>query len=236
MNPDLKMLMIARRLIAAALVLGAAVAEAQPKSGTIKFQPTKPNPAITAYGYYVGPFWGTVTSDPTRPTIDLYCVDVLNSISWGHTWNANFTNLASGDLSLTRHGNAKLMQYQQAAYLASLFNTSGVSTAQWGGLQSAIWNLMNPGAPNGGTNATLNTNEAYWLAQASAWYSQGGANNFDFSKWTVVTDVNAAGVVSGRGTQEFLTTGITPEPETWVLMGTGVLLIVGFAVRRGSLV
>lgn len=225
-----------RRILAASLAFAAATAEAQPRGGTLQFQPTKPNPAITAYGYYVGPFWGTVTSDPTRPKIDLYCVDVLNSISWGHTWSANFTNLASGDLSLTRHGNAKLAQYQQAAYLASLFNTSGVTTTQWGGIQTAMWNLLNPGNPNGGTSTTNNTQEAYWLAQASTWYNTGGANNFDFSKWTIVTDVNAAGVVSGRGTQEFLTTGVTPEPETWVLMGTGVLLIVGFAVRRGSLV
>jgi hypothetical protein len=228
--------MTIRRLLAASLVLAAGAAEAQPRNGTLQFQPTRPSPAVTAYGYYVGPFWGTVTSDPTRPKIDLYCVDVLNSISWGHNWSANFTNLGSGDLSLTRHGNAKLAQYQQAAYLASLFNTSGVTTTQWGGIQTAMWNLLNPGNPNGGTSTTNNTQEAYWLAQASTWYATGGANNFDFSKWTIVTDVNATGVVSGRGTQEFLTTGITPEPETWVLMGTGVLLIVGFAVRRGSLV
>jgi hypothetical protein len=225
-----------RRLVAAALVFAAGALEAQPSSGTLQFQSTRPNPAITAYGYYVGPFWGTVTSDPTRPKIDLFCVDVLNQINWGHTWSANFTNLASGDLSRTRHGNAKLGQYQQAAYLASLFSTSGVATTQWGGIQTAIWNLLNPGNPNGGSNATLNTNEAYWLAQASAWHANGGANTFDFSKWTIVTDAGAAGRVSGGGTQEFLTTGITPEPETWVLMGTGVLLIVGFALRRGSLV
>jgi hypothetical protein len=191
---------------------------------------------VTAFGYYVGPFWGTVTSDPTRPTIDLFCVDILNSISWGQVWTANFTNLGSGNLSLTRHGNSKLAQYQKAAFLASKYNAPGVSTSQWGGIQAAVWNLLNPGNPNGGTNPLVNTSEAYWLQQASTWYTSGGAQSFDFSRWTIVTDQSAAGLASGRGVQEFLTTGVTPEPETWMLMGTGLLLVVGFAVKRGRLV
>ncbi len=224
-----------RSITATALLLAAVDVRAQGR-GTIQFQPTRPNPAVTALGYYVGPFWGTVTSDPTRPTIDLYCVDVLNRVTWGQTWNANFTNLGSGDLGLTRQGNAKLAEYQQAAYLASMFNAPGVNTGQWGGIQSAVWNLMNPGNPNGGTNPFVSTSEAYWLRQANTWYTSGGASTFDFSRWTIVTDVRAAGNVSGIGTQEFLTTGVAPEPETWMLMGTGLLLIVGFAVKRGRLV
>lgn len=221
-----------RRLAVAALTLSASTASAQ---ATLQFQGTRPNPAVTAMGYYVGPFWGTVTSDPTRPKIDLFCVDVLNQINWGQTWTANFSNL-SGNLALTRHGNAKLAQYQQAAYLASMYKAPGIVTGQWGGIQAAIWNLLNPGYPNGGTSVSTNTHEAYWLAQANSWYNGGGAQTFDFSRWTVVTDTRSAGNVSGVGVQEFLTTGVTPEPETWVLMGTGLVLVVGFAVKRGRMV
>lgn len=223
-------------LAAAAVSFGSLSAGAQ-SSGTVKFQPN-PGSLPTALGYYVGPFWGTLTSDPTKPTIDLYCVDVLNVVYWGQSWTANFTNLASGDLSLTRHGDAKLTNYQQAAYLSSQYGS--VTTSQYGGLQAAIWNLLNPGFPNGGVNVANNSHEAYWLSQANSWYSGGGASSFDFSKWTVVTDVNAAGYASGHGTQEFLTTSldtaVTPEPETWMLMGTGLIVIVGFAVKRGRLV
>jgi hypothetical protein len=225
--------MLLRRLIASSLVFAATTVDAQ---ATIKFQSTLPNPRVTAFGYYVGPFWGTVTSDPGRPVIDLYCVDILNQIRWGQSFQANYSNLGSGNLSQTRHGNAKLDQYRQAAYLASQFNAPGIATNQWGGIQAAMWNLLNPGYPNGGTNVNAGTTEAYWLAQASNWYNSSAAQNFDFSKWTIVTDVNAKGVGSGAGVQEFLTTGVTPEPETWVLMGTGVILIVGWALRRGSLV
>lgn len=223
-------------LAAAAISLGSVAAGAQ-TTGTVKFQPN-PGGLPVAMGYYVGPFWGTLTSDPTKPVIDLYCVDVLNMVLWGSTWDANFTNMASGDLSLTRHGDSKLTQYQQAAFLASQYST--VSTSQYGGLQAAIWNLLNPGNPNGGTNPLNTGHEAYWLGLANSWYTGGGASSFDFSQWTIVTDVRAAGVVKGVGSQEFITsslnTAVTPEPETWMLMGTGLLVIVGFAVKRGRIV
>lgn len=229
---------VPRLLLASALSLAPLTGSAQ-SSGTITFQPSGVGQP-TALGYYVGPFWGTLASDPTKPTIDLFCVDVLNAINFGYTWTANFTNLASGDLSLTRHGDGKASKYQQAAYLASMYQAPGVTSSQYGGLQAAIWNLLNPGYPNGGTNVLSTSSEAYWLGQANSWYNGGGASAFDFSKWTVVTDVSAAGRVWGYGTQEFLTsslnTAVTPEPETWMLMGTGLMLIVGFAVKRGRLV
>jgi hypothetical protein len=234
-------------LAASALSLCTITAGAQ-SSGTVKFQPTNAGTTV-ALGYYVGPFWGTLTSDPTQPTIDLFCIDVLNFVNFGQTWTANFTNLGSSDLSLTRHGTSKAAEYQQAAYLASMFTAPGVTTTQYGGIQSAIWNLLNPGYPYGGTTVSNNKHEAYWLSLANTWYTGGGASSFDFSKWTIVTDVNAAGWVRGHGTQEFLTTSlntappppeltpvVTPEPETWMLMGTGLMVIVGFAIKRGRIV
>ncbi|MGQ0765756.1 MAG: PEP-CTERM sorting domain-containing protein [Gemmatimonadota bacterium] len=223
----------ARFAILTGLTLTATAASAQ-TTGRIKFQP-RPTPGVTAHGYYVGPFYGTLLSDPTRPRIDLYCVDVLNSITWNHTWNANFTSLLSGDYANTRHGAAKKDKYIKAAWLAEQYSMT--STTQWGGIQTAIWNLLNPGNPNGGTNVSLNTTEAYWLNAVSSWYSNPlNVQNFSPGKWTIVTQTTAAGLGQGGGTQEFLTTGITPEPETWALMGTGLILIVGFAVKRGRLV
>ena len=111
----------------------------------LQFQTRAPNPAVTAYGYYVGPFTGTVLSDPTRPSLNLFCVDILNSISFGQKWTGVFTRLSSNDLSATRHGNAKQVNYQKAAFLASTYKAPGIRTAQWGGIQTAIWNLLNPG-------------------------------------------------------------------------------------------
>lgn len=203
----------------------------------LQFQTAKPKPAVTAYGYYVGPFTGTVLSDPTRPTINLFCVDVLNQISFGQKWTGVFTRMSSNNFDATRHGLSAKSSYQKAAFLTTQYKAAGIKTTQWGGIQTAIWNLLNPGNPNGGTNVTLNSSEAYWLAQADTWYNGGGASNFDFTRWSIVTDYNAAGMVKGGGVQEFLTdTTATPEPETWILLGTGMLLVLGMAAARGRLI
>jgi hypothetical protein len=216
-------------LAGATMLAAAAPAAAQ----NIQFQTQKPNPAVTAFGYYVGPFSGTLLSDPTRPTIDLFCLDVMNQVQFGQKWTAVFTNLANGNLANTRHGAASVLNYKKAAWLTSQY--AATATSQWGGIQAAVWNLFNPGNPNGGTSPGNNTHEAYWLAQASTFASSAAFNTFDYSKYTIVTDVNGVGQRVG-GVQEFMTTTVTPEPETYLLMGTGLLAILGVAVARGRLV
>ncbi len=206
------------------------------RTKNLQFMNRAPNPRVTALGYYVGPFQGTVLSDPTRPTINLFCVDVLNHINWGQKWSGTFTRVSSNNYDATRHGLGAKVQYEKAAYLASMYRAPGISTSQWGGIQSAVWNLLNPGNPNGGVNPLVNSTEAYWLAQANTWHTNGGASNFDFKRWSIVTDVGAAGMVQGGGTQEFLTdTTVSPEPETWILLGTGVMLVLGVALSKGAI-
>jgi hypothetical protein len=204
------------------------------RTRNFQFQVAKPSPAVTAFGYYVGPFTGTILSDPTRPTINLYCVDILNQITWGHKWQGNVTSLTSGSFDLTRHGLAAKDSYKKAAYLASQYRAAGISSNQWGGIQAAVWNLLNPGNPNGGTNPLVGTSEAYWLNAANNWYASAESKTFDYSKWTIVTEVDAAGLAVGGGTQEFLTdSAATPEPATLILMGTGLLFVFGLALSRG---
>lgn len=232
-----------RPLLATAVLLATTASSAhalkQPKNWrtrNFQFQQSAPKPAVTAFGYYVGPFTGTVLSDPSRPTINLFCVDILNQVKWGQKWTGNLTSLTSGSFDLTRHGLAGKDSYKKAAYLASQYRAAGVSSNQWGGIQAAIWNLLNPGNPNGGTNPLVNTSEAYWLGIANNWYGSNASKTFDFSRWTIVTDVGAAGLAQGGGTQEFLTdSAATPEPATLVLMGTGLLVVIGLALSRGAL-
>jgi hypothetical protein len=211
------------------LLVTSSEAEAQWWKKKFKFQSGALPGSVTAFGYYVGPFVGTITSDPGRPVVDLFCVDVLNQIKWGHDWTANISNLGGGNLSLTRHGNAKAVNYKKAAWLSTQFKAPGVTVTQYGGIQLAMWNLLNPGAPFGGAAETT------WLTAADDWYDDGGWRTFDFSTFYVVTDTGAVGRKVGGGTQEFLVTGpvVTPEPGTWILLGTGLLAIAGLAVVRG---
>jgi hypothetical protein len=221
-------------LAASAVALTATTAGAQNVSGTVKFMSSPPNPAVTAFGYYVGPFSGTLMSDPSKPTIDLFCLDVMNAVTWGQQWAAKFTNLGPGlNLTATRGGSANETNYKKAAWLITQYDTH--NTSYYAGIQSAIWNLFNPGTPNGGTNVNDSHTEAYWLAQANIFANSAAYNTFDYSRFTVVTDVNAAGKKVG-GVQEFITRShVTPEPETYLLMATGLIGVIGIVGLRGRL-
>lgn len=52
----------------------------------------------------IGPYHGTLLSDPTTPSLTLYCVDFVHGISGGDVVNVNTVNIGNdnADLSTTR--------------------------------------------------------------------------------------------------------------------------------------
>jgi hypothetical protein len=112
-------------------------ATSRPIQPTEQFQMTGGSGVGAAWGgVQIGGYGGTLLSDPTNPSITLYCVDFVHSIGVGNVVNANTMNVGNNnaDLSLTRLAydpnlapagavDSRLMQYRQSAFLASLFSS-----------------------------------------------------------------------------------------------------------------
>jgi hypothetical protein len=94
----------------------------------------------SAFGYYVGPYSGTVNGNP----VTFYCVDFANHVDLGQTWLANLTPIdGSSGLGNTRYGNLTL--YQEAAWLTTQYATNPNDYAD---IQATIWQLFDPNAPS----------------------------------------------------------------------------------------
>lgn len=183
-------------------------------------------------GAQVGPYRGMMLSEPGTPTIDIYCVDYLNSISVNQTWTARMTNLATGNLSTGTRlgqlfgvggysffgGDNVFTRYRKAAWLTTQFAIQ--NTSAWGGIHSAIWMLTTPN-PSSNLPSAFSSAAAYWLGKAATNYLSVNASSI-----VIATDVNTVG---GRyGVQEYIM--VTPEPMSVLLLGSGLAGL--YAARR----
>lgn len=176
--------------------------------------------------YYVSPYYGTMTGPAGTQTVTLFCDDILNEVNFGQTWQANVTNLATGNFSQTRYGSVTgsavlgnpAVAYAEAAWLTSQFASNPNDLVN---LQYALWDIMNPGVRG---NGNLDVQNWIWLASQN----YGTINLSDFEVITNVGPLTLTGQV-----QEFIVQ--TPEPGTLALLVCGMLALCLRLMRRGQL-
>lgn len=195
---------------------------------------------VTGFGVQaIGPYTGQVMSMPGTPMISLYSVDYKVGVTLGSAWTANVSSLTLSAMKNTKLGilgddGDALARYRKAAWLASQFATNQTYT-DWLQISSAVWTTaLNGDAPSlpyyGQYGNYIN------LANAA---EAGGYAGFDFREWAVVTDITSTGAqlsydpeMVGSYHEALVKVTVTPEPETMILLLSG-LLILGVAWRRG---
>jgi hypothetical protein len=165
----------------------------------------------------------SATLNPGGTVVDVYCVDDKDYFYLGHTYATNVnTFIGSGNISQTRAG--VLQDYEEAAYLVSLYNT-GVTGGN-DAIQDAIWSIT--GTLN---STTCDSNCVNEKSAAAANY----ASFMTTHTVTVYTDANnPACSANATCMQEFISvapTSPTPEPSSATLLGIGGGLIGLGALR-----
>lgn len=202
---------------------------------------------VTVTSSGVSPYTGTVGG---TPNVQIICDDPYDILTTSQTTdNVLFLNqLNSSNYLQTRYGAAILANqgnnvgaavtlatklYDEVAYLALHFGKDNtINTA----IQIAIWHVFdNLGitatdhapAETGPLNSTNQDDSNYWyrLATAASGISFGAAHA---NQIEILTPPGALG--ANGGSQEFIV--VTPEPATYTMLGSGIILLSLVTFRR----
>jgi len=223
------------------IVLGLSLLMADPVGGQDLADPLADGSLVTyqytgAVGGREGPYTALLPyAGPTSPSVNVYCVDEGRYVRVGDIVTARVTNLQTGTFgsSLLPHrydGTMGAFQdnLKKAAWLSTQFWTT--DTKYWKSLHYAIWSLTS------GRDITGNTWAEWFVDEADLNF--GTYNGGDYSDWSLLTaeyldgELLEAGHRAGQSMLVQTTMTATPEPQTYLLMATGLIFLVFVGRRR----
>ena len=160
--------------------------------------------------------------------IAVMCDDWAHGGGPGQTWQANFTDLGTGNLSLLRFNQLPnaLTLYDEAGWL--LLQTRVTPSTGWPNINYAVWNIFDSQAPLPGTGVG---SAGWWLTQAQN-EALAGFPGVNFHQIWIYTPLNQYGVTPGGsldpGAPQELFRPV-PEPSTLALMVGG---LAGLLARK----
>lgn len=180
---------------------------------------------VTLDGYPAGITDGTNFVGPATLTVagveySAVCYDALDQASINETWNANvygMVDLSAGAYFINQSNYTT--KYEQVSYLSTLF--SPANEAQWVDIQHTLWSVFDPGGYM--ADPTL-------IAAANLAISTG----YDFSPFRYIDSPPGSNPLVQGFIVDNPNIGLTPGPEpgTWFLMCSGVLLMAAWNLRR----
>jgi hypothetical protein len=121
-----------------------------------------------------------------------------------------------------------------AAYLVSQYNRPAGSNLFNNGIQTAIWNILNP---SNYSAAPVSADASAALEQAAVWYNTTSvvARNSYLTDYRIVSDstMTACGPVLCAGFQEQIT--MVPEPKYVGLLLMGLFALFSIHLRKASM-
>lgn len=180
---------------------------------------------VTLNGYPAGQTDGQYFIGPANLTIagveySAVCYDAFDAAAIGQSWQADvfgMIDLSAGAYFINQPNYAT--KYEQVSYLSTLFSPANES--QWIDLQHTIWSVFDPAAFT--ADPTL-------IAAANAAIAGG----YDFSPFRYIDSPPGSNPLVQGFVVDNPNIGLTgsPEPATWFMICSGVLLMAAWNLRR----